>query len=62
MRLSALFLASLRDDPANAEMSSHRLLVRAGYIRQLGTGIYSMLPLGFRLPPTEDLLVPAVRT
>jgi prolyl-tRNA synthetase len=49
MRLSTLFFASLRDDPAEAEMASHRLLVRAGYVRQLGAGIYSLLPLGFRV-------------
>jgi prolyl-tRNA synthetase len=49
MRLSHLFFASLRDDPAEAEMSSHKLLVRAGYIRQLGAGIYTLLPLGFRV-------------
>jgi len=49
MRLSRLFFASLRDDPADAEMVSHRLLVRAGYVRQLGSGIYSLLPLGFRV-------------
>ena len=48
MRLSQLFFASLRDDPADAEMPSHRLLVRAGYVRQLGSGIYSLLPLGYR--------------
>ena len=49
MRLSRLFFTSLRDDPAEAEMASHRLLVRAGYVRQLGAGIYSLLPLGFRV-------------
>ncbi len=49
MRLSKLFFTSLRDNPAEAEMASHRLLVRAGYIRQLGAGIYSLLPLGFRV-------------
>jgi prolyl-tRNA synthetase len=49
MRLSKLFFASLRDDPAEAEMASHRLLVRAGYIRQLGSGIYTLLPLGYRV-------------
>ena len=48
MRLSHLFFTSLRDDPAEAEMVSHRLLVRAGYVRQLGAGIYTLLPLGFR--------------
>jgi len=49
MRLSKLFFTSLRDNPAEAEMASHRLLVRAGYVRQLGAGIYSLLPLGFRV-------------
>src|SRR5918995_4061253 len=47
MRLSHLFFATLRDDPSEAEMPSHRLLLRAGYLRQLGAGIYSLLPLGF---------------
>jgi prolyl-tRNA synthetase len=46
MRLSELFFTSLRDDPGEAEMPSHRLLLRAGYLRQLGAGIYSLLPLG----------------
>ena len=49
MRLSNLFFTTLREDPADAEMVSHRLLVRAGYVRQLGAGIYSLLPLGFRV-------------
>jgi len=49
MRLSQLFFTSLRDDPAEVEMPSHRLLVRAGYVRQLGSGIYSLLPLGKRV-------------
>jgi prolyl-tRNA synthetase len=49
VRLSQLFFTTLRDDPADAEMASHRLLVRAGYLRQLGSGIYSLLPLGFRV-------------
>ena len=49
MRLSHLFFATLRDDPADAEMPSHRLLQRAGYVRQLGSGIYSLLPLGKRV-------------
>src|SRR5436190_22543298 len=48
MRMSELFFATLRDDPAEAEMASHRLLIRAGYVRQLGSGIYSLLPLGYR--------------
>jgi len=49
MRLSKLFFTTLRDDPADAEMPSHRLLIRAGYLRQLGSGLYSLLPLGFRV-------------
>ena len=49
MRLSHLFFTTLRDDPADAEMPSHRLLLRAGYVRQLGSGIYSLLPLGKRV-------------
>ena len=49
MRLSHLFFTTLRDDPADAEMASHRLLLRAGYVRQLGSGIYSLLPLGKRV-------------
>ena len=49
MRLSRLFFITLRDDPADVEMASARLLMRAGYLRQLGTGIFSLLPLGFRV-------------
>ncbi|GFZ81434.1 proline--tRNA ligase [Nesterenkonia alkaliphila] len=45
-RLSHLFLRTLRDNPVGAEVASHQLLVRAGYIRQAGAGIYSWLPLG----------------
>jgi prolyl-tRNA synthetase len=48
-RLSALFLRTLREDPADAEVPSHRLLVRAGYIRRVAPGIYSWLPLGLRV-------------
>ena len=49
MRWSQGFLPTLRDDPADAEAASHRLLVRGGFIRQLGAGIYSVLPLGRRV-------------
>lgn len=49
MRWSHAFIPTLRDDPTDAEAVSHRLLVRAGYIRQLMSGIYSMLPLGQRV-------------
>jgi prolyl-tRNA synthetase len=47
--MSALFLRTLREDPADAEVDSHRLLVRAGYIRRVASGIYSWLPLGNRV-------------
>ena len=45
-RMSSLFLRTLRDDPADAEVPSHKLLVRAGYVRRVAPGIYSWLPLG----------------
>ena len=49
LRMSTLFLRTLRDDPADAELPSHRLLVRAGYIRRVAPGIYTWLPLGLRV-------------
>jgi prolyl-tRNA synthetase len=48
-RLSELFVPTLRNDPADAEATSHRLLVRGGYVRQVGAGLYSFLPLGWRV-------------
>ena len=48
MRMSRLFSQTLREAPADAEVISHQLLVRAGYIRQLGAGIFSYLPLARR--------------
>jgi prolyl-tRNA synthetase len=57
MRLSHLFFTTLRDDPADAEMVSHRLLLRAGYMRQLGSGIYSLLPLGKRVNDRVEQIV-----
>jgi prolyl-tRNA synthetase len=47
--MSDLFLRTLREDPADAEVISHRLLVRAGYVRRVAPGIYSWLPLGMRV-------------
>ena len=47
LRMSTLLLRTLRDDPADAEVASHRLLVRAGYVRRVAAGIYSWLPLGY---------------
>ncbi len=49
MRMSQLFLRTLRDDPADAEVDSHRLLVRAGFIRRVSAGMYAWLPLGERV-------------
>ncbi|KOS53850.1 proline--tRNA ligase [Rhodococcus rhodochrous] len=48
-RMSHLFLRTLRDDPADAEVASHKLLVRAGYVRRIAPGVYSWLPLGLRV-------------
>src|SRR5918998_6494154 len=48
-RLSQLFAPPLREDPADAEAASHRLLVRGGYIRQVGAGLWTYLPLGWRV-------------
>jgi prolyl-tRNA synthetase len=47
-RLSSYFLPTLRDDPADAEAASHKLMVRAGLVRQLGAGLWSWLPAGYR--------------
>jgi prolyl-tRNA synthetase len=48
-RASQLFLPTLREPPADAEAASHRLLVRGGFIRQIGAGLWAMLPLGWRV-------------
>ena len=49
MRLSAYFMPTLKETPAEAEIVSHRLMLRAGMVRQASAGIYSWLPLGFRV-------------
>src|SRR5947199_8547889 len=49
MRWSQFFIPTLREEPADAEVISHRLLLRAGIVRQLSAGIYSYLPLGQRI-------------
>src|SRR6188472_4461042 len=49
LRMSTLFVRTLRDDPVDAEVPSHRLLVRAGYVRRAAPGIYTWLPLGLRV-------------
>lgn len=48
-RMSELFLRTLRDDPADAEVPSHKLLIRAGYVRPIAPGLYSWLPLGLKV-------------
>ena len=49
MYFSSLFAPTLKDDPSDAEVVSHKLLVRAGMIRQVARGIYDYLPLGLRV-------------
>ncbi len=55
--MSTLFVRTLREDPADAEVPSHRLLVRAGYIRRAAPGIYSWLPLGLRVFSKVEAIV-----
>jgi prolyl-tRNA synthetase len=57
LRLSTLFLRTLRDDPADAEVPSHRLLARAGYVRRIAPGIYSWLPLGMAVLQSIERIV-----
>ena len=57
LRLSTLFLRTLREDPADAEVDSHRLLLRAGYIRRAAPGIYTWLPLGLRVLRKVEAIV-----
>ncbi len=56
-RMSELFVRTLREDPAEAEVPSHRWLVRAGYIRRAAPGIYSWLPLGYRVLRNVERIV-----
>ncbi|MEP7737208.1 proline--tRNA ligase [Nocardioides sp. 31GB23] len=57
LRMSQLFVRTLREDPADAEVPSHRLLVRAGYIRRAAPGIYTWLPLGLRVLRNIEAIV-----
>ena len=57
LRLSQLFVRTLRDDPSDAEVPSHRLLVRAGYIRRAAPGGYTWLPLGWRVLRKVEAIV-----
>ncbi|MEO5834847.1 MAG: proline--tRNA ligase [Nakamurella sp.] len=56
-RMSTLFLRTLREDPADAEVPSHRLLVRAGYVRRAAPGIYTWLPLGLKVLRNVEKIV-----
>src|SRR5699024_10393829 len=55
--MSTLFLRTLREDPADAEVPSHKLLVRGGYVRRVAPGIYSWLPLGLRVLRNVEQIV-----
>mgnify|MGYP000871774484 FL=1 len=57
LRMSTLFLRTLREDPVDAEVASHKLLVRAGYIRRAAPGIYTWLPLGLRVLAKVEAVV-----
>ena len=57
LRMSSLFLRTLREDPADAEVPSHRLLVRAGYVRRVAPGIFSWLPLGYHVYRNVERIV-----
>jgi prolyl-tRNA synthetase len=57
MRMSRLFVRTLREDPADADIDSHRLLVRGGYIRRVASGFYSWLPLGQRVLANVERIV-----
>jgi prolyl-tRNA synthetase len=57
LRLSTLFVRTLRENPADAEVASHRLLLRAGYIRRAAPGIYTWLPLGLRVLAKVEAVV-----
>jgi len=57
MRMSRLLVRTLREAPADAEVASHQLLVRAGYIRRLASGVYSFLPLGLRVLANVERII-----
>jgi len=57
MRVSTFFLSTLKEAPAEAELTSHKLMMRAGLIRKLGTGLYTWMPLGLRVLRKVDAIV-----
>ena len=56
-RMSRLFLRTLREDPSDAEFRSHKLLVRAGYIRRVAPGGFAWLPLGLRVKAKVEAII-----
>ncbi len=57
MRLSRAFVPTLKEDPADAELISHKLMIRAGMVRKLAAGIYTLLPLGWRVTRKVEQIV-----
>src|SRR3954463_8657232 len=57
MRVSKFFLSTLKEAPSEAELVSHRLMLRAGLIRRLGSGIYSLMPMGFGIARKVEAIV-----
>ena len=57
MRMSQYFLPTMKENPAEAQIVSHRLMLRAGLIRQTSAGIYAWLPLGFRVLKNIERIV-----
>src|SRR6478736_9408773 len=57
MRVSKFFLSTLKEAPSEAELISHRLMLRAGLIRRLGSGIYSFMPMGLRIARRVEAIV-----
>ncbi|MGH3994844.1 MAG: aminoacyl--tRNA ligase-related protein, partial [Pseudonocardiaceae bacterium] len=57
MRASELFIPTLREDPGDAEAASHRLLVRGGFVRQVAAGLWTFLPLGWRVHRKAERIV-----
>ena len=59
MRVSKFFLSTLKEAPSEAELVSHQLMLRAGLIRRLGSGIYTQMPLGLRVVRKVEAIVRA---
>ncbi|MEO6147795.1 MAG: proline--tRNA ligase, partial [Sulfuriferula sp.] len=57
MRVSQFFLSTLKEAPSEAELVSHRLMLRAGFIKRLGSGLYTWMPLGLRVLRKVEAIV-----